>query len=248
MTKRQTAIATALLHAFDYANARRGDFTHEPALPVDGKFASILASLEKILSDLGIKKSVQTGAQFHQHTGSQAQLRDELEEELSDAAHTATSIANAPGGDPSLLAHFRVPDNHSDPVLATTARTIIAAIRQFGLNPAFESHGWPADAAGDLETLLLAFEKTEGDQGGTLGDQVGATAAIPGLLREGRDAVHALTSIFRRVYKTRKDILAAWHSAAHVEKTSSPARQTSSGSSTPLVPGAPPSGQADAAS
>jgi hypothetical protein len=231
MTKRQTAIATALLHAFDYADARRGDFTHEPALPVDTKFASILSSLEKTLSEVGIKKSVQTGAQFHQHTGSQAQLRDELEEELSDAAHTANSIANAPGGDPSLLAHFRVPDNHSDPVLATTARTIIAAIRQFGLNPAFASHGWSTDAAAELETLLLSFEKTEGDQGGTLGDQVGATAAIPGLLREGRDAVHALTSIFRRIYKARKDILAAWHSAAHVEKT---------GSSTPAAKATPP--------
>lgn len=223
MTQRQTATATALLHAFDYAEGRRADFTHDPALPVDETFDNTLAHLDGILKTLGVKKITQTGSHFHHRTGQQAKLRDQLEDDLSDAVQTAVSIVNR-GGDSSLLAHFRMPESHSDPNLVTTARTMVAAIRELSLNPAFHSHGWPIDAAGHLETLVKDFEHSEADQGGTLGEKVGATAAIPGLLRNGLAAVHTFTTIFRRLYKTQPEILAAWQSASHIEKTGTPAR------------------------
>lgn len=234
MTQRQTATATALLHAFDYAESRSADFTHDPPLPVDETFNTTLTRLEGILKDLGVKKTTQKGGNFHQHTGQQAQLRDQLEEDLADAVQTAISISNR-GGDSSAMAHFRLPASHSDANLVTTANSMAQGIRQLGLNAAYHAHGWPADAATHLENLAKAFERSEADQGGTLGEKVGATAAIPGLLRQGLDAVHTLTTIFRRLYKTRPEILAAWQSATHIEKTSTPTRPGNSGSTSPAA-------------
>lgn len=247
MNQRQIATATSLLHAANYAAARTSDFSHNPARPVDAKFATVLASLNATVTALGGKHAIQKGDTYHQHTTAQAKLRDQLEEEVSDAIQTASSIVSETG-ETALLAHFHLPGRHNDAVLAATARTMVTAIRKHALNAAFESYGWPEDSARHLETLVESFEQSEGDQGGTLGEQVGATASIPRLLRLGRAEVKKLNTIFRRIYKAQPEILEGWRSASHVAKAPVNAGIPEESGATVTPPPAPAPGSGEALS
>lgn len=218
MTHRQQLVAQALLRSNEYAATRLTDFTHAPATKVDLKFASARDRLSAVITTLGGKQAIQAGGAYNEETANQEVLRNELEEELRDINTTAGSISEETAN-PALMDRFRVPHGVSDSDLAASARAMAAAIRELGLNDEFESHGHPADTAADLKQMADDFEHTEGVQGSALGDQAGATAAIPGTLRSGKAAVKTLNAIFRRIYKGNIEVLTAWKTASHIQRT-----------------------------
>ena len=218
MTHRQQIVAQALLRSNEYATTRLTDFTHAPATKVDLKFASARDRLSAVITTLGGKQAIQAGGAYNEETANQEVLRNELEEELRDINTTAGSISEETAN-PALMDRFRVPHGVSDSDLAASARAMATAIRELGLNDEFESHGHPADTATDLEQMADDFERKEGEQGSALGDQAGATAAIPGTLRSGKAAVKTLNAIFRRVYKGNIEVLTAWKTASHIQRT-----------------------------
>lgn len=217
MNARQIAEANAILGANDYSATLATDFTHTPPTRVDEKFAFARAMITTAIADLGGKQGIQSGAGYRAETSQQRILREGLEDHLGDINFTISAIA-AEKESPALKSRFRMPNGHGDTELAATALGMAAAIRELGLNDELESHGYPADTAAFLEDLVEEFKASEGGQGRTLGDQAGATASIPTVLRSGKTAMKILTSIFNRVYKGNDQILTGWETASHIER------------------------------
>lgn len=217
MNKRQRPVAQALVRANDFAGTLLPDFTHQPPTKVDLKFASARERITASIDLLGGKQAIQAGGAYHEESDHQGVLRHDLEEELRDINSTATSIAEETEN-PSMMARFRMPHAESDSDLAASARAIAAAIRELSLNDEFEAHGHPEDTATDLEEMVAEFVGSEGDQGTALGNQAGATAVIPQVLRKGRSAMKTLNAIFRRVYKGNIEVLTAWKTASHIQR------------------------------
>ena len=225
MNARQKAKANALLGASEYAATRAIDFTHAPLTKVDVKFASAVAMINTSIEELGGKQSIQSGRAFLQESAEQAMLREELDDYLSDLNFTVATIAEE-FENPAIKARFRTADSRGDGQLSATALGMAAAIEELSLNDELESHGYPADTAAHLKALVREFKASEADQGRTLGNQAGATAAIPGVLRKGGTGIKIISSIFRRVYKDNIEVLTAWETASHVERSPKAAAAT----------------------
>ena len=73
MTHRQQTEAQALLRSSEFADTRLADFTHQPATPVDLKYASARTRLTGSISSLGGKQAIQASGAFGQQTADQGQ-------------------------------------------------------------------------------------------------------------------------------------------------------------------------------
>ncbi|MGL4401549.1 MAG: hypothetical protein ACRCXD_16930 [Luteolibacter sp.] len=218
MNRRQQNKAQAFLRSSEFAETRLVDFTHQPPTKVDVKFVSAQARLAATITTLGGKQAIQAGGSFAEETEKQRALREDLEDELEDINASADSIASETGN-PSIMERFRMPDGNGDTRLIAKARAFATAICELSLNDEFEAHGHGADTAADLEQLATALEGSEGQQGTALGQRAGATATIPETIRTGTAAIKTLNAIFRRVYKKNAEVLAAWETASHVQRS-----------------------------
>jgi hypothetical protein len=205
--------AKTLLTAAEYAATLKQDFTHEPPTKVDLKYAATMTRLDGVLAHIAEEAAAQASGTYQQHTRRRRLSQSDLMNEFRDIKATVNSIA-AETGNSSIRARFRIPKDPSAVKVIATARAMAAAIRELGLNEEFEAHGHPADTATDLERMATSYENKGSQQGAALGTRVGATAAIPGDVKAGRDAVTTLTAIFRRVYKGNVAVLAAWKSVS----------------------------------
>ncbi len=217
MNTRQNAVAQALVRAQDFATSRQADFTHTPPTKVDVKFAATQVRLQEAITALGGKAAIQAGGGYGESTEEQRSVRQKLEEALSEVNDAADAIADETGNE-ALMDRFRMPDGRGDEELKSRARGMAAAIRELSLNDEFEAHGFSADTAAALDALAAALTSSEGEQGKALGQQAGATAAIPGHLRTGKSALKTFSVIFRRIYAGQTDLLTAWKTSSHIER------------------------------
>ncbi len=217
MNTRQNAAAQAFVRSAEFVTSRLADFTHTPPTKVDLKFASTQVRLQGAVTALGGKAAIQAGGGYGESTEEQRSARQQLEELLSEVNDAADAIADETDNE-ALMDRFRMPDGRGDEELKSRARGMAAAIRELSLNDEFEAHGFSADTATDLETHASAMDGSEGDQGMALGEQAGATAAIPGHLRTGKSALKTFNVMFRRVYAGQTDILTVWKTASHIER------------------------------
>lgn len=217
MNTRQNAVAAALVRSAEFTTSRQADFTHTPLTKVDAKFASAQLRLQTAITALGGKAAIQAGGGYGESTQAQRSARQRLEDLLSEVNDAADAIADETDNE-ALMDRFRMPDGRGDEELKGRARGMALAIRELELNDEFEAHGFGADTAADLETHASALDGSEGDQGKALGQQAGATAAIPGHLRDGKSALKTFNIIFRRVYAEKLDLLTAWRTASHIER------------------------------
>jgi hypothetical protein len=217
MNARQNAVAQALVRAEEFVTSHQADFTHTPPTKVDQKYASTHTRLKQAITALGGKAAIQASGGYGASTEEQRSARQKLEDALSEVNDAADAIADETDNE-ALMDRFRMPDGRGDEELKGRARGMAAAIRELSLNDEFEAHGFSADTAAALEALAAALTSTEGEQGKALGEQAGATAAIPGHLQMGKSALKTLSVIFRRVYAGQTDLLTAWKTASHIER------------------------------
>jgi hypothetical protein len=78
---------------------------------------------------------------------------------------------------------------------------------------------------------------TEGGQGNALAGQAGATAAIPGFLRQIKAAAKTFDAIFHNAFKGDAETLGAWKTPSHVERTAAVTKKKKAG--TVGTPGTP---------
>ncbi|MFN0078451.1 MAG: hypothetical protein ACKVY0_18495 [Prosthecobacter sp.] len=218
MTTRQNATAQSLVRADEFVDTRTAaDFTHTPPTKVDAKAAAAQTALKQAITDLGGKQAIQSGGGYAGSTQSQREVRAELLDELRDVVRTADAIAEETDNE-ALMDRFRMPGGSGDEELKARARGMAAAIRALALNDEFEAHGHGADTAADLEEMVADLNESEGTQAIVLGEQAGATAKIPGILKAGKTAVKTFNAIFHRLYADKLDLLTAWRTASHIER------------------------------
>jgi len=76
-----------------------------------------------------------------------------------------------------------------------------------------------------MDGMAAKFESGQGSQGNALSTRAGATQAIPVQLREGEGAVKIFDAIYHNLYKNDAELLGAWKTVSHVERTGTSVRK-----------------------
>ena len=215
MNDGQVKVAQMGVNAQAFATSKASLFNNKTA--VDTKFADTKTKLDTAITALGGKEAIQMSGGFGEGTGAKSTSRHDLEELLRDANRTAGAIAEEQQK-PEIMDRFRMPHGSGDEELKTKARSMAQGILDLGLDAEFAAHGMGPVASTTLLTAADAFEDSEGEQGTALASQAGATAAIPGFLKQIKGAVKTFDSIFHNVFKGDPETLGAWKTASHVEK------------------------------
>lgn len=208
-------------------------FNHTPATAVDTKHATTLTKLGAAITGLGGKEAIQKGRDFELATETKGTTRHQIEALIKKANRTAGSIAEE-SGTPEIMSKFRMPHGRSDDKLKTRATNMADAIGELGLEDEFAGHGL-VDFATTLSDAAANFVVDSGEQGVSLGKQVGATKAIPGFIKTIKAAVKTLDALYHNVFDGDAETLGAWKSASHVEKVAVRKPRTPNGG-TPAAP------------
>jgi hypothetical protein len=214
MNDGQVKVAQMAVNAQAFATSKASLFSKTP---VETKFADAKTKLDSAITSLGGKQTIQASGVFKEETDVKSTSRHDLEELLRDTNRTAAAIAEEQLK-PEIMDRFRMPHGSGDEQLKTKARAMAQGILDLGLDAEFAAHGMGPVASTILLTAADAFQGTEGEQGTARATQAGATAAIPGFLRQIKGAVKTFDSIFHNVFKGDPETLGAWKTASHVEK------------------------------
>jgi hypothetical protein len=237
MKRKQQLEAQSFVRARAWAQGRSADFTHNPPQAVDSKFNGALSKLGGVISSLGGTAAIQAGGDFGEETGAQAVLRSEVLEALRNVNRTMSAVAEDQEI-PEIMDRFRMPHGDNDSALPSKLRAFATAIDELSMGDELAGHA-NAESAASLRAMATAFEGSEGEQGGALADRAGATAQIPVHLRSGKAAVKTLNAIFSNKYKGNTELLTAWKTASHVQKSGGGGDNPDSGQ-TPTPPTPPP--------
>jgi hypothetical protein len=194
----------------DFGAENAADF---PAASIGGQgFANIAAAVADLETASGERAESQ--GESSQSTQRKANVREELREDLRAIAMTARSIAV--DTDSEIDEQFRLPRNNSDAELLATARGF--ALAAFPHEAEFVSFGLPVEFLTDLNADIIAYEEmiTAGNAARSAG--VAATAAIDEAIEKGMTALRRIEAVVRNKYSNNAEKLAAWTSAAHVER------------------------------
>ena len=141
--------------------------------------------------------------------------RQELLDLLRSTNRTAQAVS-LDQKDPGLMDRFRMPVSNNDAQFAATGKAFANAIVELNLAAAFTAHGYEGDIVADLRAEAQDVLDAEADQGGAAQTQGAATAALPGLLRQGSNLVKCLDAIIQNRYRNDAATLGAWKIASHV--------------------------------
>jgi hypothetical protein len=224
MNDGQTKVAQMGVKVQAFTETKASLFNHNPATPVDAKFAQTKTKLDNAITALGGRQAIQAGGGFGEESDAKATSRHDMEELLRDTNRTAAAIAEEQSK-PEIMVRFRMPYGSGDEELKTKARAMAKAIAELGLDADFAGRGM-ATAATTLTNAAEAFQGSEGEQGTALATQAGATAAIPGFLRQIKSAAKTFDAIFHNVSKGDAETLGAWKTASHVEKVAVKTKKT----------------------
>ena len=138
-------------------------------------------------------------------------------------------VKMASASDPKIYVGAR--KNGTQAILGYASAT---AITELSLAADFTEHGYAGAIVTDLIAEAKDVRDAEGDQGSALSGQAGATAALPGLLKQGRNLVKCLDTVIKNRFRNDAEILGAWKTASHITASGG-------GSEEPPAPTPPPS-------
>jgi hypothetical protein len=150
--------------------------------------------------------------------------KDTGKEVLVDALHLdLLAIAATSRGisvkEPGFKDKYRMPDSPSESALLTTGDAVVLALSVAGVAQKFIDREMPADFVQHLKDDLKAIRDYKGGKEDTREESVEATAAIARLIKRSSEIKIELDPIVRNKYaRTNPDKIAAWRSAAHVER------------------------------
>ncbi len=215
MNDRQRNQTNRLIRVQGFCTEHAPQFAQTPTQPGDAMFATVRAALTTLISQITGTQGKQIAGTYSQASVDQAAEREELLELLRTVNRTAQAIAIS-RQDTGLMERFRMPSSNGDIVLANTGDAFAAAIAELGLVAEFNELGYAGNVAADLLAEAKAVRDAEQQQGGALGSQVGATASLPLLLRQGSNLVKTLDALIKNRFRNRAEILGAWKTASHV--------------------------------
>ncbi len=234
MNDRQRNQTNRLLRVKAFCAQHTPSFTNTPAKPGDVKFNGARTELGTLLPLITGRQAVQASGGFGQASTNQAVEREELVDLLRAVIRTAGAIA-IDLGTPGIMDRFRMPASNNDVELANAGDAFADAILELNLASGFTEHGYEGDVVADLRAEAQDVRDAEGEQGDAQSTQSGATAALPGLLRQGRDLVKCLDAVIKNRFRNDAETLGQWKTASHVTATPG-------GGDEPPAPPTPPAG------
>jgi hypothetical protein len=147
-------------------------------------------------------------------------LLDALLLDLRAIAKTARAVAQDL---PGFSDAFGIPGHNPAAVLAT-ADNFIAALKKPGVLQYFIDHEASPDLVKNLETDVATIRAEQSNLSSGTTSAVSKTKALGLAIAEGIKAVNYLDAIVANKYGRNAEVLRAWQTASHVERT--PKRET----------------------
>jgi len=216
MNAKQVKEAKRGLAMVTFAEARAGDFTHQPPKPVDLKHATTITKAEEAIAGLGGRQAIQQAGEFGQKTEELRGDRGDAIAMLRRINGTVASIAEETKN-PGLMDRFRMPHGSSDNELAGKLDSFADAIEQQGLSQGLLEHNLEV-TPGDLREMAADLRESVGEQADARGKKTGATASIPGFLKTLRECKMTFDAIYQNTYAHDAELLANWRSVSHVPR------------------------------
>ena len=209
MNDRQTKRLQMLARVDALGDALANDFAANSV----GKqlFTNLKTAITEVEGHAATEASGHTSARHG--TGTRAQAREALREDLEAISRTARAMADDV---PGVLNKFPTPPRDNDQNLINTARSFLADATP--CKAQFIAHELPEDFLEDLSADIDAFDAAITNQSSGVGDHVAAGAALDDALDRGAVIMRKLDAIIKNKYVNRPDVLAEWTSASHVER------------------------------
>lgn len=142
-------------------------------------------------------------------------LFDALLLDLKMIAKTARAIQQ---DEPGFATSFTISDTNPAALL-TTADTFILALKKEGIAERFIAYEMAPDFVQHLENDLVDIRKTHADLSSGTTTSVAKTKAIGLAVSTGIKAVNNLDAIVTNKYSRNAEVLRAWQTASHIERT-----------------------------
>jgi hypothetical protein len=212
MDKRETRRYDALQRVKTFGLDNAADFA--PGSLAATNFATISA----VIAGLDAAKAAQKPGK----NTSKEVLLDAVRLDLQNITRTASAIAQTT---PGFADSFRPPVNGNEGALLTTADKFLQQFAaQPALAPQFIAHEMPANFVATLQTDRAAITTAQGSQENLRQTGVGDTATIGQLIAQGMTALTTLDAIMHNKYGSQPDKMAAWLTAAHIERAAQSAK------------------------
>jgi hypothetical protein len=147
--------------------------------------------------------------------------KDTAREDLSDIMHqiarTARMMEYQYGG---ISSKFHIPRNRTDQDMLATARAWDDQLAEGSTEAHFKTYGMADDFRTVLSDAADAFENSFAPTATGSNERIAATAQIGESIRRGMIALRILDAVMKNLYAEFPGKLAAWISAAHVERAS----------------------------
>jgi hypothetical protein len=198
-------------------------------------YATVASAKTAILAKAGLQ--VLANGEFRAATADRQTVVSDLRDMLREIAATANALDRL-GVKPGLSLQFRMPKWTMQDLRdkAVAFKDAVEPIKQDFID--YES---PVTVVEDLEVAIAAFDLATGRRYTGLGKQVGATASIAALAREGIAAVRALDAILIKRYRDDAGKLAEWKAAQQIagwpSQATVPAEGSGEGGSNPPASG-----------
>jgi hypothetical protein len=206
MDKRETRRYDAFQRAKTFGQDNAADFAP------GSKAAANFTTLNTVISGLDTAKA---GQKPGKNTSKEV-LLDAVRLDIQNITRTASAIAQ---DQPGFADAFRPPANGNEGVLLTTADKFL---QQFAAQPAlvpqFVAHEMAANFVTTLQTDRAAITAAQASQETVREGGVGSTATIGQLIAQGMKALTTLDAIMHNKYASQPDKMAAWLTAAHIER------------------------------
>ena len=164
----------------------------------------------------GFETGRETGATgYHGGTTSKSTLRHGIMLDLKDWNEAASAIASSQHR-PEIMDGFRMPYGVSTEAFAAKVNAFVAAATP--LETDFIALGFADDFLAAMTQRVDDFENAGDDKDTGLQSQTGAHGGMSATIREGLTVTKQLNVLMKNLYKTQPDKLAAWLTAAHVQR------------------------------
>lgn len=194
-----------------------------PATSQGGKKFAAIKSLLAELHEVGEAQAVADGA-----ARSSAVVKRTARTSIVQKLRTLRNTAKALDGEkPGTSDKFRLPPKNSDEMLINFAR--VAVTTATPLKSSFLQLEMPSNFLEDLSAAIDEFEEASNTQNISRSNRISATAGVKDALARGTKLKRDLDPIVRNKYAGDPASLAAWTSAARVQRP----RQSSKKGETP---------------
>lgn len=190
-------------------------FGGRPDLTFTAKETALFTSLAPIKTALSTAAAKQsTGNRgFRENANERVFAATSLRSMLRDIAEIAKSLAER-GEDVGAKEAFRMPPHSSYANLAAAAQAFVDLVEPRKV--LFTDRGLAATFVEDIEARIATLSAAGADRDTDLGSQVGGTAGLEILAKQGMAIVRELRSIMRVKLRLTPGLFEEWHSIARV--------------------------------